>query len=101
MTYAIEFPDFPAADLPAIPADWSDQSWRQDACPCFHIGSLAVFIDYLNPHYSENEFAPRFSVQGIDNCLELFASNDWQAVLDFVQQRRADTARYAARLAKI
>jgi hypothetical protein len=84
MTYAIEFPDFPAADLPAIPAGWQDHSWHNDACPRFHVGELAVFIDYLNPHYSENEFAPRFSVQHIEDCVELFASDDWNDVLSFV-----------------
>jgi hypothetical protein len=84
MTYAIEFPDFPAADLPAIPADWSDQSWHNDACPCFHIGALAVFIDYADPAMRDCEGAPRFSVQHIEACEELFSSDDWSQVLAFV-----------------
>ena len=31
MTYATEFPDYPSASLPAIPNEWSDASYHNDA----------------------------------------------------------------------
>jgi hypothetical protein len=84
MSYATEFPLFPAADIPAIPAGWQDHSWRNDACPRFHIGPLAIFTDYADASLRDCEGSPRFSVQHIEACEELFASDDWNAVLAFV-----------------
>jgi hypothetical protein len=37
MTYATQFPTFPAADLPAfvLSEGWTDHSWSKEACPFF------------------------------------------------------------------
>ena len=41
MSYAKEFPDFPASEMPAVPAGWKDESWHNDTCPTFVCGDLA------------------------------------------------------------
>lgn len=35
MRYQVEFPDFPAADMPAVPEGWTDESWGNEGCPSF------------------------------------------------------------------
>lgn len=89
MTYATEFPDFPAADLPAIPAIWSDASWHNDACPFFLItGSLGVWIDYADPAMSDlgPDRGPRFALVAMEDGQHgdsdsILATDDWDALL--------------------
>jgi hypothetical protein len=86
-TFRTEFPDFDPATLPEIPATWADRSWRNDACPSFQTpNGLAVFVDYADPAWREMPGLPRFSVQPAeaDHNEELFPSDDWAAVLAFV-----------------
>lgn len=59
MSYREEFPDYPVEAMPSLPAKWIDQSWKNDACPCFHreIGDnryVAMFVDY--PEAKDREF---------------------------------------------
>lgn len=94
MTFAIEFPDYPSADLPSTPSHWIDRSWHNEPCPSFQIGEadgLVVFVDYIEADKREFPEFPRFSVHGLSQdgqflpggC-ELLASDDWAAVLAFV-----------------
>lgn len=91
------FPDFDIATLPAIPADWTDSSWRNDTCPSFcaidHQGSdwwnLAVYIDYADPAAREigqtERFTVLFSHHLIDaSPVDVLSTDDWNAVLAFV-----------------
>jgi len=48
-TWAHEFPDFDAADLPDLPDGFVDESWHNDACPSFVRGSVTVFTDHADP----------------------------------------------------
>lgn len=91
MTFATEFPDYPAADLPPIPAHWVDSSWRNEQCPHWAIGdSLLVFVDY--PEAAEREFpeSPRFTVHRLVNGMfpegdsVVFSGDDWADVLAVV-----------------
>jgi len=56
--YRIEFPQYPVADMPALPDGWNDVSWHNNACPCFENVALraALYIDYLKPE--DREFQP-------------------------------------------
>lgn len=97
--YRSEFPDFDPATMPAIPAEWTDISWHNDACPSFtargegDIGSggwrLYVFIDYAEDKRREQRGFSRFNawveVDGPTNGDNIFFSDDWDAILAFVQ----------------
>lgn len=49
--YRAEFPDFPEADMPAIPAGFVDVSWGNDGCPMFRdeASQLTIQVDYAAP----------------------------------------------------
>lgn len=81
MPFNIEFPDFDAATLPAIPAHWIDQSWKNDACPSFIIGeSITVYIDYAKPDDREHPETPRFVLFNDEQDV-LHTSDDWNDAL--------------------
>lgn len=78
--YAVEFPDFPATDLPAIPATWTDESWRNDACPSWRTAfGYRVFVDYADPAARENGGA-RFTVLDSEDG-HVLDSDEWRDVL--------------------
>lgn len=91
---AKEFPDFDLSSLPEVPAAWSDESWHNDACPCFLVGTFKhdgnderkvyAYIDYAEPQEREIPESPRFNLHAIaldGNTQHLIDSDDWQAVL--------------------
>jgi hypothetical protein len=88
---AREFTDFDQSTLPAIPADWQDSSWHNDACPSFTIGDTAgaflhVFIDYADP--DERELSERYSLSVVDeqgDWTDLLRTDDWPAILEAVR----------------
>lgn len=89
--FQVEFPDFPAADMPAIPEGFHDSSWHNDACPSIEGNRLKVFIDYADVAQRElGEDSDRFIVLRLDSegCLTgdnpLLATDDWQAVLALI-----------------
>jgi len=96
MKLETEFPDYPAHRLPPIPEGWTDMSWANDACPCFGVGRLIVFIDYPEPSERECPESKRFSVQAnpeTDGHNEtFFDSDDWNAVLAFVSAKTKTAA---------
>ena len=95
MTYQIEFPDFAPATLPAIPVEWTDQSWHNDSCPCFNTGKgVVVFIDFEDVKLREiDEAGDRFSVHADpeihDHNDVLMSTDDWNEVLAFVAKQGA------------
>lgn len=87
--YRVEFPDFAASTMPAIPADWDDISWHNDACPSFQTpNGLRVFVDYSDPAQREfQRHGERFNVQRENENGEsdmLLATDDWQQVIAVV-----------------
>lgn len=106
MTYKTEFPNFPAADMPAIPAGFADQSWRDDASPSFlhEAAGLVLWVNEADPAAREIPEAPRFQLwQCIDRdpvhgwqltggevCL--LASEDWKTMANAILHFEADMA---------
>ena len=90
MTYREEFPDFDPSTMPAIPQNWEDTSWHNDACPSFNTGKgRVVFVDFSDLSLREFDGGKRFTVQAdpeIHDHNETFLeTDDWAEVLSFVQ----------------
>lgn len=99
MTYQTEFPDFPEADMPAIPQGFEDTSWRNEGCPHFMNAKagLEIWVDYADPTKSElpehraEGSVKRFALyrvnvddEGVylDDAREILAeADDWNEVL--------------------
>jgi hypothetical protein len=86
-TYASEFPDYPASDLPPMPTHWLDQSWRNDVSPFFVINpSAGVFVDFVDPAMREYPDGARFILvrlakgQHVDEPT-LCESDNWSEIL--------------------
>lgn len=93
--FRVEHPDFPAADMPAIPAGFEDTSWHNNSCPNFasDAAGLEIWIDYLDPAQREHQ-GPRFHVSSIRDGIEVtgpwFQSDNWDEVLAFIASNRFD-----------
>jgi hypothetical protein len=96
--WAIEFRSYPAAEMPTIPYGWTDESWHNDACPCFRSpdGRFRVFIDF--PDLDDREFSASDRFNVLDDCdpdphgeTLTYSSNSWDDVLAFIriQQKAA------------
>lgn len=103
-----EFPEFAESDMPAIPAEWLDSSWHNDACPSFEVMRggegdsnyefARVWIAESDPAQREFPESPRFQVsfengkRGAQDELNGFsigiASDNWQEILAYVETRR-------------
>ncbi|MGX1323269.1 hypothetical protein AB7M17_006722 [Bradyrhizobium sp. USDA 377] len=98
MTWKTEFPDFPEADMPAIPADFVDTSWHNNACPSFTSdeAELTVWIDYLDVSQREHGSGHRFTIEPQRNGVEItgdwFSGDDWTEALAFIESNRAEVA---------
>jgi len=90
---AKEFPEFDQSTLPAIPTDWIDNSWHNDASPSFVIEAARVQVFINEANESEREIAgERFHVLSTDDATldhDLLSTNDWQEVLTLVTERAA------------
>lgn len=91
---AREFPDYPIASLPPIPAHWVDRSWHNEPCPTFQIGEAdgqIVFIDFPDPAVREFPEMKRFTVHNLDQNGQLgtdsmgLETDDWAEVLAEVE----------------
>jgi hypothetical protein len=79
-----EFPDFTAAELPAIPAEWRDVSWHNDTCPSWETPSMAyVFIDYADDARREMPGGARYSVMSDGDVI--LSTDDFDSVLATVR----------------
>lgn len=65
-TFLTEFPDYPAAEMPALPDGWTDTSWHEEACPSFTCGRYQMFIDYICPVSREVAICERFNLYLLD-----------------------------------
>lgn len=89
--FRTEFPDFDATTMPDIPEGWADTSWHNDTCPSFRtFTGFQVFVDYSDPTQRELPDRPRFTVHAdpevVDGNEVLFETNDWQQVLEYVNE---------------
>ncbi len=96
MTFQTEFPDFPAADFPALPPGFEDSSWGNDICPCMtsKTAQICIFIDYADVILRElGADSDRFVVMPLDadGChtgeQPMLATDDWSEVLTFLAKR--------------
>lgn len=98
--YQTEFPDFPAADMPAIPQGFDDTSWHNNACPNFASDELQleIWIDYLDSAKREHQGYPRFSASqqraGIEHSGPSIATDDWAEMLRFIEEQRQRLCRH-------
>lgn len=79
MTFQIEFPDFDAATMPAIPAGFEDVSWHNDTCPSFlnETAGLIIFVDFANPSDREFPETVRFTLHTYNEGIgETIAESD-------------------------
>ena len=85
-----EFPDYPLADLPAMPEGFADSSWHNDTCPSYldEASGLQVFMDYADVNKREYDGGLRFSVIRTDDSDAIFVSDSLAEVLNFVQAER-------------
>jgi type I restriction-modification system DNA methylase subunit len=96
MTYRDQFPDYPASDIPTIPAGFSDESWCNDMCPCFvktlaNGRQISLWIDYVDEALREHDFMKRFGVtlgdfDGIDDDYLGWQSDDYAEALAYIRR---------------
>lgn len=99
MTYLVEFPDFPPADMPKMPEGFEDESHHNDLCPSFSNGTLKLMIcvDYKDETLREFADASRFTVHQLDDEGMLagddviLETNDWAEIEALVEKRKAET----------
>lgn len=90
---AQEFPDYPLADLPEMPAGCVDTSWHNDACPSISTANdtVRVFLDYVDPEKREvSIMTSRFCVFVAKDEFEeeiAYHGDDWQAVLAIISKQ--------------
>lgn len=97
MTFQVEFPDYPAADMPAIPEGFADSSWHNNAAPSFENKGLglSIWIDFKDVALREFEDGKRFIVHPLDaeGCFTqddpILETDDWAEVLAFVASKGA------------
>lgn len=96
-SFTKEFPDFPATDVPNLPAeyDFVDTSWHNDACPSFTSDKLGLtlFIDFADASQREHPEAPRYSLQAQEAGVEVGGGSvdtDDLAVVLAALRKRAD-----------
>ena len=94
MTYQTEFSDYPVADMPAIPADFVDNSWHNDVCPSFVSNDLwmTIWVDYLDPAMRETAYEHRFRLTRGDDADLVIETNDWQTILTIIEEERRRNA---------
>ena len=91
MSFATEFPGFPADSIPAdvFTEGWTDTSYHNDIAPSFEKGRFTVFIDYPEPADRECPECPRFRVYGCEDSLagnfgNGCESDNWADILDYI-----------------
>jgi hypothetical protein len=103
--YQDAFPDFAAADMPAIPEGFEDTSWGNDCCPSFSrtVGkfTLTIWVDFADRDQREYPGADRFGLYREDHNasledegdarLPLYEGNDWASLLAALEAYLADS----------
>jgi hypothetical protein len=92
-----EFPDFPPADMPAVPAGFEDTSWHNNVCPSFYDDELGllIWVDYADlakremPRYSAR-FTIMRQADPDDNPREILGTDDWNEILTAIKIRATE-----------
>lgn len=100
--WQVEFPHFPVEDMPDIPDTWEDISWHNDACPSFMAmcqgpdgdpsatyDTMRIWVAEANPDLRDLPNIGRFCVSfdgASDETFE-FQSDDWEEILNYVNER--------------
>ena len=89
--YKTEFPDFPDADMPAIPKGFVDSSWHNDTCPSIEsdTAQLRIWIDYTELGNREfGNIGHRFTVlrKDDDSGDAVLETDDWNEVLEYIDE---------------
>lgn len=88
-----EFPSYPADQMPAIPAEFMDTSWRNDMCPSFTSDKLKLhlWVDFPQMQDREHE-GPRFILEEQENGIEtgklVVETENWDEVLAAIEALR-------------
>ncbi|HTE37501.1 MAG TPA: hypothetical protein VK630_13245 [Reyranella sp.] len=90
--FKIAFPDFPEADMPAIPETFVDISWHNDTSPSFeHAQGYRLFVDYANDAAREFPGGKRFTLYPLNEAgeqgAELVETDDWSEMLAALADR--------------
>ena len=94
--WTVEFPDFPAADMPTIPAGFEDTSWRNDTCPSFRDDELGVVIviDYADREKREVRSSSRFTIlrqaDPADTPRTILDTEEWSEILTAIKIRATE-----------
>ncbi len=92
-----QFPGYPPADMPAIPAGWIDASWQNDTAPSFQVAigpmgePVQIWIDHPDPAQREVPGIARFLLTRRipdDDMAEIHAGEDWNAALEHASRER-------------
>ena len=96
--FSQEFPDFPAADFPALPEGFTDSSWHNDVCPSMKNETLGlfIFVDYADRAKREaiEDGNARFAVLKLDNegfldqSPTILTTDVWQDVIELIDSKR-------------
>lgn len=85
MSFAAAFPTFPADAMPALPAGFSDASYRNDVCPRYTSNDdrVSIWIDFPNPDDREYCLMHQYRVTlaDLDDDIVL-ETDDWAEALD-------------------
>ena len=97
-----EFPDYPLADMPAVPAGFEDTSWHNDTCPSFRDDELGVviFVDYADPEKRElhgKRFLIARQPDPADTLQEIISTDDWAEILTAIKIRANEYCREIGR----
>lgn len=98
MTWQTEFPDFPAADMPAIPdgLGFVDTSWHNDAMPSFTSdeAECTIWIDFATDDQREHSGGSRFQItpqrHGVEISGDGLDTDDWAEVVTYVTERHRE-----------
>lgn len=77
-----EFPDYPLESLPAVPSDWTDESWGNDTCPSWTTPTgIHVFVDYPDESMREMPGGSRYTVMEYGAGEPIAHTDNWAEVL--------------------
>jgi hypothetical protein len=101
-TYLTEFPGRTITLPEPMPEGFIDDSWHNDACPCFARGdfeamdAVRIWIEADAPAEREHPDGPRYFMQvgpygESEKVRDLYNGDDWQALLEALARHDATT----------
>ena len=82
MSITTEFPNFPIASIPQLPADWIDSSYHHDENPSFMSNGLQIFLCSDDKFFfvicDANTGETAWMTNSVDDCVDFVNSNKEQ-----------------------